>query len=325
MTHALIPPPVARTSRGEPRRIGVEIEFHGPDVETTAAEVQSLFGGRIEATDPYRCNIEDTRFGAFTVELDSSLAHPEKSDDEDAPLTERVKAGLANLAGDVIGLWMPTEVCAPPVPIDRLPELQPLIDRLRARGAVGTRASPAYGFGMQLNVEVAAETAEYVTRHLKAYLLLSDWLRADIKVDPTRRLLPYVDPFPRDYVLKVVDPDYAPDMKQLIDDYLDANPTRNRELDMLPLFAHLDSHRVADRFQGQSVKIKARPTFHYRLPNSLVDDPDWGGAVGEWNRWVRVEQLAHDGDRLAETGRAYRDHHADELAGWIDWLRSKMP
>src|SRR3546814_9457337 len=39
--------------------------------------------------------------------------------------------------------------------------------------------------------------------------------------------------------------------------------------------------------------IKARPTFHYRLPNARLADPQWS-IVREWNLWVRVERLAHD-------------------------------
>jgi hypothetical protein len=44
-------------------------------------------------------------------------------------------------------------------------------------------------------------------------------------------------------------------------------------------------------------KIKARPTFHYRLPDSRVDDPKWSFAC-EWNRWVEVERLAENPDHL---------------------------
>jgi hypothetical protein len=44
-------------------------------------------------------------------------------------------------------------------------------------------------------------------------------------------------------------------------------------------------------------KIKARPTFHYRLPNCHIEDPDWSLA-GEWNTWCVVERLAGRGDDL---------------------------
>jgi hypothetical protein len=89
----------------------------------------------------------------------------------------------------------------------------------------------------------------------------------------------------------------------LIDDYLDASPSRNRELDMLPLFAHLDHDRVRARLPYE--KISARPTFHYRLPDSRVDDPAWTIAA-DWNRWVEVERLACDPARLVRLAAAHR-------------------
>lgn len=39
--------------------------------------------------------------------------------------------------------------------------------------------------------------------------------------------------------------------------------------------------------------VKARPAYHYRLPNCLIDEPDWRLAR-EWNTWVAVERLAAD-------------------------------
>ena len=325
MPSSIIPPPIETNPQGEPRRVGVEVEFHGLDSRAAAEVVRELYGGRVEEVDGHRYNIEGTEYGSFTVELDSTYAHASEAGGSEAGLTDRINAGLANLAGQVSGLWLPTEICAPPVPLARLPELQGLIERLRERGALGTRANPIYGFGTQLNVEIAQDTADYVTRHLKAYLILSEWLRSDIDVDPTRRVLPFIDPFPRRYALKVVDPDYRPDLGTLIDDYLAENPTRNRELDMLPLFADLDEDRVEQGLAGKSMKIKKRPTFHYRLPNSLVDDPQWGGVVEEWNRWVRVEQLAINEERLARAGRAYISHYSgNPLSGWAEWIRALM-
>ena len=321
----LLQPPQTLNPEGEPRRVGVEVEFHGLDSRAAAELVRGLYGGRIESVDAHCHRVADSRLGAFTVELDTSYAHADEAGPDAAGLADRLKARLASAAGGVIGLWMPTEIGAPPVPHDRLAELQPLLDRLREGGAAGTRASLLYAFGLQLNVEIAAREAGYVTRHLRAYLLLSDWLRSEIRVDPTRRALPYVDPFPRRYALKVVNPDYDPDLGTLIDDYLADNPTRNRELDLLPLFADLDSERLRRQVAGDAVKVKPRPTFHYRLPNSLVDDPDWGGVAEEWNRWVRVEQLAADERLLAETARAYIGHYGDRpLSDWAERIRALL-
>ncbi len=135
--------------------------------------------------------------------------------------------------------------------------------------------------------------------------MLSDWLRAVISVSLTRRVLAFADPFPPNYVLQVTDPDYRPDMNALIDDYLLYNPTRNRELDLLPLFAWIDEKRV--RAVVDDKRIKMRPTFHYRLPDARLDRPDWT-IITEWNRWCVVERLAERPDKLAAMAGAYREN-----------------
>lgn len=312
-------PPQATNPAGTPRKIGVEIEFGGVDAGTAAAIVKSLYGGDVETEGRHRATVGGTAFGTFLVELDSSYAHPKHAAAGEAgSFPDRLRDRLAPTVGDVISLWMPYEIIAPPITFDRLGELDRLIGALRHQGASGTFESPVFAFGLQLNPEVAATTADYVLRHLRAYLVLSPWLREQIGIDPSRRLLPYVGHFPQAYVRLVTDPAYAPDLAGLIDDYLADNPTRNRELDLLPLFAHLDPDRV--RAAVPDPHVKARPTFHYRLPNSRVDEVAWGGVVEEWNRWVMVERLAAEPDRVAEACRDYRAH----LAWPREWLERSL-
>jgi hypothetical protein len=98
-------------------------------------------------------------------------------------------------------------------------------------------------------------------------------VRADINL--TRRITSYIDPFPIEYVRKVIAPAYRPDLGTLIDDYLEHNPTRNRALDLLPLFLHLDEERV--RAITDDPLIKPRPTFPLP-PAQLRDRPARAGA-----------------------------------------------
>ena len=91
-------------------------------------------------------------------------------------------------------------------------------------------------------------------------------------------------------------------MAAFIDDYLAANPTRNRDLDLLPLLHYFDETRVRAVLPNE--KINGRPTFHYRLPDARVSDPGWSIAP-DWNRWVCVERLAADRERLDAVGAAY--------------------
>jgi hypothetical protein len=91
---------------------------------------------------------------------------------------------------------------------------------------------------------------------------------------------------------------------------------------MLPVFAQLAPERVSHRIQGQ--KVKPRPAFHYRLPDSRVDEPGWGVAV-DWNRWVAVERLTAEPERLAELGQAFLERFAGcPSRAWLKELRRCM-
>lgn len=316
-------PPRKLTAEGQPRRVGIELEFAAVSAQDGADIVRSLFGGRIEEEDPHRYHILDTSMGAFTCELDTQYAHrstseiafaAEAEDDPLAHLLNGFQRELRALFGDVSSLVMPCEVICPPIEIAKLGRLDVLVEALREAGAAGTRESPFYAFGAQLNPEIAEGGHDWVLSVFKAYLLMSDWLRAVMSIHLTRQLVDFANPFPRKYVKKVVDPEYWPEREQFMDDYLAHNPTRNLELDLLPMFAWLDEARV--RAVVRDKRVKARPTFHYRLPDANVSQDGWG-LILEWNRWCVVETLAERRDVLAEMGAAWRHNEARFLQE--DW------
>ncbi|MET4806900.1 amidoligase family protein [Limibacillus sp. MBR-115] len=311
-------PPLEKTPDGKIRRVGIEIEFSDVDLEASGKIVQRLFGGRLTHSDPHRFKVLDTQFGDFLVELDFTIIHledrPEQS--ELSPLLQEIEAELAKTAGDIAALWLPREIACPPIPFDKLDRLETLVTELRKAGATGTTGRWFAAYGMQINAELARHDVAYLLQHLRAYLLLSAWLRQKIDVNLKRRLTPFIDPFSNAYISKVIDPDYAPDLGGLMDDYMEANPTRSRELDLLPIFGHFDPERVKRRLPN--VKVRSRPAFHYRLPDSKVDNPEWNLAR-EWNFWLEVERLAMDSDRLAKLQTAYIDHHDQILSfGWAE-------
>ena len=264
---AMEPPPQWRADDGAMRRIGAEIEFSALDCRESALIVQRRFGGRLEEVEAWRYYVLDSEFGDFTIELDTQYAHARQRTQEEADgdlseferrIADTLDRELSEALGDIGSLWLPIEIVSPPVPLDRLPDLDPLVADLRAAGAEGTDEALVFAFATQLNMEVVSREPSSVLAHLKAYLLLSEELRAEIDPHLTRRLLPFSDPFPRSYVGKVVDPAYQPDLATMIDDYLAANATRNRGLDMLPLFAELERqgrilHRRWSQYDGQHV------------------------------------------------------------------------
>lgn len=325
-------PPCPRSGEGHLRRVGVEIEFAAIAPLSAAGLVQEHYGGKLRQLSPHRLKVVDTRWGDFTIELDAKYAHP------DAKVIEKVEAkarddewshfrlALHNrtrkLIGEAVAVVVPTEIVCPPIPWLALNELDTLFDALRQQGARDTRDSLLYGFGLHLNPEVPGTETEDILSHLRAYLILAEWLREEIDIDITREVLPHANPFHKEYAFKVLDPAYAPDLDTLIGDYLEANPTRNRELDFFPLFAHLRPDYPSDFLSAELVK--PRPTFHYRLPNAQLSQPGWG-AVAEWNRWVEVERLAADKERLLERAAAYVEHHRrSSMTRWLDRLKEWM-
>jgi hypothetical protein len=130
-------------------------------------------------------------------------------------------------------------------------------------------------------------------------------------------MLGFIAPYPRAYARLVLDPGYAPDQAQLIDDYLMHNATRNRGLDLLPLFAHIDPARVRRGIDDK--RIKARPTFHFRMPDSRVDEASFRISE-QWSTWLEVERLACDRARLAEQSRSVL---ARLRSPW-GWLRGRL-
>ncbi|MFW5824698.1 MAG: amidoligase family protein, partial [Marinobacter sp.] len=95
-----------------------------------------------------------------------------------------------------------------------------------------------------------------------------------------------------------------PDVEGLMRDYLEENPTRNRAMDLLPLFAHINPELVADYVADP--RIKARPTLHYRLPDCDIDNPQWHFST-VWNDWVVLEQIVASPAHQRELNTLFRE------------------
>lgn len=311
--HALPLPPWRNNPQGESRRIGVELEMSGPTLDELARIAADCLGCEVIETSRYERTLRGDAAGDWIVELDFHLLKKLGQSDHDGLLRSAEDALHA-----VAQTLVPVEIVSPPLPMQRLREVESLIARLRKAGAEGTGARPVNAFGMQFNPEIPRADAATLTAYVRAFTCLYDWLYVRADIDLTRRLTSYVDPYPLDYVRRVTAPDYAPDLPGLIDDYLQHNPTRNRALDLLPLFAHLDPDRVAA--VTDDPLIKPRPAFHYRLPDCEIDRPGWGIAAA-WKDWLQVERLAADPARLAGCCADFHDFTArPALERWLgDW------
>lgn len=306
-----------RTVADDMRRLGVELEFIGLPLATIGEISQRLLGGTIEQISDYELLLRDSDLGDFGIELDYSYLKQlgrKRGDAKPGDLNNLAEHFLALVARQIV----PYEIVSPPIPMDQLWQIDSLFKALREAGAKGTNHAVEYAFGLHLNPEMPDFEAPTVLAYLQAFVVFQAWLRDRSDIDFTRWVTPYVDDFGTDYIRHIVAPDYNPNMNTLMDDYLRFNPTRNRALDMLPLFAHIDENRV--RAAVDDDRIKSRPALHYRLPDCLIDEPDWG-LIKPWRDWLQIELLANDPTRLKQACQRYSRHLARPTERLFDsWL-----
>ncbi|MDX1587467.1 MAG: amidoligase family protein [Oleiphilaceae bacterium] len=323
-------PPLTRNEDGDERRVGVEIELSGIDYDELVAITTRFLDGESSNRSRY-VEVIDTVDGDFLVELDSAPVKDLEEPDE------RLPEPLRKLATQAMDLFdaaaeriVPLEIVSPPMPLSRLQQIEELCEYLCDQGALGSRHAIYYAFGLQLNPELPSLEAPDILRFLQAFAGLYPLLKSRHQLDISRKFTLYIDPWPEAYVRLIMDDDYNPDLDQLIGDYLHHNPTRNRALDLMPLFAHLRPKRIRREIGDE--RIKARPTLHYRLPDCDIDNDNWQFAT-IWNDWVALEELACDPQRLAAFRASYRKRHSFSLENltfdWIKeselWLDGKTP
>ena len=298
----------------------------GLEIEQITGAVVDVLGGTVVRESAFVAHVRGSALGDFRAELDADIL---KSRGYQGHLSElgieigqgSIRDGLEAVLSRVAGLVVPFELVGPPVPWTELPRIDEVRAKLCDVGARGTQASALYAFGMQLNVEPVELEAAYLLRVLRAFLVLYEALLEREQVDLSRKLTPYVQAYPEDYVVHVMQKDYAPDITRFIDDFLLYTPTRNRPLDFLSLFAHLDEARVMAAPVEREL-VKPRPAFHYRLPNCRIDEPSWTLAEA-WNGWIEVERLAADPQRL-EDACADRLAHASTWKEWLSEARRRL-
>lgn len=312
---------------GDERTVGFEIEYAAVPLEDAAKVVQHVYGGEIKAENTALCFVENTKLGSIRLELDAALLQKLASHmhtlgevpEEKVTILQSLQQRLGGAVGDAGAQIAPYEIVTPPIPIRQIEQLDALCDALRDAGAHGTKAALHYAFGMHINPEVVSFKTASIVRYLQSFLLLAPWLKHQHKVDMTRRVTGFIDPFPASYAKHILQPEYHPDFKALVREYHAHNPTRNRTLDMLPLFAHMDEDYVRSLY-GEEEKINPRPTFHYRLPNCEIDDAQWSPIL-EWERWLMVEALAEEEERFDALLKQWLDYQEKWLSMESQWVQ----
>jgi hypothetical protein len=305
-------PPVTTDSWGQLRKAGFEFEFGNLPIVDTARALQRALGGELDIKTPFETVLNGSVLGRLKIERDANILKSvryrrwlETLGVEFTPgtIAHGIETNIDNASRGLI----PCEVVTDPIPLDQLDRLDTLIETLHELGAEGTQDSLVYAFGLHINPSIPDDSAPTLLRYIQSFLLLYTWIIDSSEIDITRRFLTkYIDPFPQDYMALVLDSNYHPELGDLIADYLEFNPTRNRALDMLPIFFQLDQDAVLKAVNEDERKLMSgRPAFHYRLPDCKINEPGWS-ARAAWNRWVFVETLAADRALLAELIDAWR-------------------
>ncbi len=297
--------PQAGDADGAPRRCGVEIEFSGLHEDAVAKLLTRHLGGTARQ-DGADWTLEDTRLGKLQVYLDTALRKKAEN--------AMVARGL-QLGRDAI----PVEIVTEPLTMADLGHLDQLCHQLREAGAKGTSAALIYGFGVHLNVSVASMDPPGVTRPLLAYALIEDWMRHAHPIDDSRRLLPFTAPYPTSLVRALARAGADASLRDVSETYLHHAPSRNHGLDMLPILAHRNAEAVTQAL-GQGHSVSARPAFHFRLPDSRIDEDGWS-LRHEWRRWHLVETIAADDALLDTLCNGWLDDHGAITLGRSHWAR----
>lgn len=289
------------------RRVGFELEFAGLELPVIADILAETLGGSVRPNHHAECIVTVDDLGEFMVELDWKLIKEvaserasrrnQLSEDEE----DRLLEWFTYAASQVV----PSEIVCPPIEIERLNLLNPVVERLRDAGALGTDKALIYAFGVHINPELPDLEANTIIDYIKAYCLAQDWLLKAHDVDPVRRITPYIDLYPKKYIRHVLAYRGDESMAQIIDDYLQYNPTRNRALDLLPLFRHIDEARVDAVIDDD--RVNSRPTFHYRMPNCEIEKPHWDLTVS-WNIWCVLEKISEDERLIDEMTAQWYDY-----------------
>jgi hypothetical protein len=285
-------PPQPFKDNGDVRRVGFELEFSGIDLQQTVDTVKRVLNASIRHRTEAEVELISAELGKFNIEIDWAYLKS-RATKESGPQEDRV---WVDLLSRVAPLLVPIEVVCPPIAVTRLNELSPMVDALRKAGAIGTEESFISAYGVHVNVELPDLTAKTLGIYIRAYALLQWWIVDRHKIDIARRISPYIDLYSKAYLKQVLSHPNA-DMNRIFDDYLEHNPSRNRGLDLLPLLASIDERRV--RNVVDDPKIKARPAFHYRLPDCRIEHDDWSLQV-PYNSWLVVEKLADMPEAIAD-------------------------
>lgn len=261
------------------------MKLPGLSVGDASALVAAATGGR-------RCRVAEgahvvraRSLGEFSLRLDwdhlHSRANLEPVTTPGFDWTEAVRL--------LLGRQVPVKLTCPRLPLGQLHKLAPmgraLLDTEPMQQPPGTGAASRVSIG----AELPRLDAETLHRYLRAFCLLQWWLNGESGSEENSRSSRIIGDYPEAY-LHSIHALPEPSMAQLTDHYLEHNPTSERALDMLPVFALFNARRVLEDTPDE--RVRAGPALRY---SSLIAGGEADRSLAAiWNRWCVVERLASD-------------------------------
>jgi len=292
---------------GETRKVGYELEFAGLEIDSVIDIVARALNAEKEQKSQAEYLLHSDTLGKFKIELDWQFAKQTAAERAASHGQTKEEDKFTHWLTKVASQVVPVEIVCPPIAIEHLEQLEPVVKQLSESGALGTDESVFYAFGVHINPELPDLSPATIAQYIKAYAIAQNWLVKAHKIDPIRRVTPYIDLYPDEYIKAVLAYDESISLKQIIQDYLEFNPTRNRGLDLLPLFKYLEPEIIESNIKDD--RINARPTFHYRLPNCEIDRSKWSLSES-WNVWCVIESLAQRESVLNELTQQWLDYQS---------------
>ena len=298
--------PTPKATDGSVRKVGVEVEYGGLPEDRSAEILVQEFGGELQKDGP-DMRVSETPFGSCKIYIDT--AYRKQADTSD----------LGRAALDLARNLVPVELVTSPFDPVHLPDLDALLIHFEEQGAFGTEHGILLGYGVHLNVQIIHPKVTHLWAVLTAFAMTEPVLRRSYPIDISRRLLPFVDRYPRSLRddLAGGPPETVRDLSRI---YLEHAPSRNHALDMLPIFAEIDPDLIRQQF-GEDSAISARPAYHYRFPDCRIEDPKWS-ITGEWANWVAIEALAEDRSTLDRLCGAWIEHRRKLTSTASDWAET---
>ena len=179
----------------------------GPSARRAAQALAAGVGGHVVAEDAHAFAVRGSDLGDLAVELDLRYAHPQR---HGMTLPVRIGPKAAAGLGWLVSGAVPRELIVPPLPVDRLAEVDRILGLLRAAGAHGRGATVFGSLGLHFNIDAPAADLPRITAVMLAFGLMELRLRREIAQGQPRLERHLPPAYPPEFLHRIAAPGTGP-------------------------------------------------------------------------------------------------------------------